>query len=77
MNGTDRTEPDDLAPGVYRDRDGDLWAVDRTGKAQVLTDQLGFEHDLGDLVIPPSQYGLGLPADQAHAAYSLRLLFPF
>ncbi|MDR6868743.1 hypothetical protein J2Y69_003367 [Microbacterium resistens] len=71
------TQPDDLAPGVYRDFEGDLWAVDRNGMAVVLTDRT--QADLFDqpLIIPANELGGGIPADEAHAAYKLRLLLPF
>ncbi|WP_424936647.1 MULTISPECIES: hypothetical protein [Bacteria] len=64
-------QPDDLAPGVYIDQDSDLWLVDVTGTAHALTDRLGYEHGLSDLII---RDGASLPADEAHAAYTLRMI---
>ncbi|WP_067201165.1 hypothetical protein [Microbacterium sp. XT11] len=72
MIETTETQPDDLADGVYRDTDGDLWLV-REGVAFVMTDVIGFQHDLGDLV--PSDLGSGIDADIAHSAYVLRMLY--
>lgn len=68
---TDESQPDDLAPGIYTDRDSDLWLVNATGRATVLTDRLGYEAGLGDLVI---RDGSSLPADEAHAAYDLHMI---
>lgn len=70
---TGYTEPDDLAPGVYVDADGDLWAVDREGTAHVLTDVNGAAHDLGPLLLRADEMGGGMPADQAHDVYTLHL----
>ena len=73
---SDKTQPDDLAPGVYRDKDGDLWAVDRQGHAFVLTDRVAADHLGQDLILTPQEMGAGMPADDAHAAYMLRLILP-
>lgn len=73
----DETQPDDLAPGVYTDAEGDLWAVDRRGQAVVLTSVLEADLFGSPRIIPADELGLGMFADQAHAVYTLRLLFPF
>lgn len=69
---TPETQPDDLADGVYRDVDGDLWLV-REGVAHVMTDVVGFRHDLSDLAL--HDLGEGIAADVAHSAYNLRMLY--
>ncbi len=71
MTESAASQPDDLAPGVYRDCDGDLWVVDHKGLAYVLTDRYG------SALIPISELGTGMPADEAHAAYTLRLFISF
>ncbi|AWY04874.1 hypothetical protein PBI_FLOOF_37 [Microbacterium phage Floof] len=76
MNPATETQPDDLAPGVYRDADGDLWAVDRNGQAFVLTDRLQADLFGQPLILPSEELG-GMPANEAHEAYTLRLFLPF
>ncbi|WP_336628467.1 MULTISPECIES: hypothetical protein [unclassified Microbacterium] len=71
------TQPDDLAPGVYRDFEGDLWAVDRNGMAVVLTSVLEADLFGSPRIIPADELGSGIRADEAHAAYHLRLIKPF
>lgn len=72
MSLSTETQPDDLAPGVYRDADGDLWAVDRNGQAFVLTNRVQADLFGQPLILPSEELG-AMPADEAHAAYTLRL----
>ncbi|WDS52139.1 hypothetical protein SEA_UTZCHIPS_33 [Microbacterium phage UtzChips] len=65
------SQPDDLADGIYRDQDGDVWLV-QSGTAFVLTDALAAEHGLGDITV--DNIGEGIDADVAHLAYVLRMM---
>ncbi|WNT44352.1 hypothetical protein SEA_MABODAMACA_34 [Microbacterium phage Mabodamaca] len=73
---TTETQPDDLAPGIYRDRDGDLWAVDKHGMAHVLTDTIAASLGVGTPVLTDEELSLseGLPADTAHVIFELRMI---
>ncbi|WDS52062.1 hypothetical protein SEA_CARON_36 [Microbacterium phage Caron] len=72
---TTETQPDDLADGIYRDQDGDLWLV-KDGVAYVLTDSVALDAGLYDSFAESTlePIGDGIDADVAHLAYVLRML---